>query len=599
MSLYRSPLLLLSLIAASIFFAEALVMVAIFMFELHPFAELLLDSTLLVLMLSPALYFFLFRPLLLHINERRQAERALEESETLYRMVHTTAFDAIIIADARGRIIQCNPSAEKIFGYGPGEMLGMDLVELMPESYRARHRAGFERFLSTGRSSIHGKVLEFEGLRKNGEVFSIEIVISSFAIDGEMRFTGTIRDITARKKAEEEKEKMQAQLHQAQKMKAIGTLAGGVAHDFNNLLTALRGNAEMALENMDNRELVKKNLKEIVLTVVHAAELTQQLLLLSRRHPARLVPLNMNIKIQELLKLLDRLIGEDIAVSTDLEEDIWTVRADEGSIAHVVMNLVLNARDAMPEGGSLVIRTRNVVLDERGAKLSPEAPPGRYVALVIEDTGVGISKEDLPRIFEPFFTTKESGKGTGLGLSIVYSTVRQHGGWINVRSTPGRGSTFEVYLPAYEEEATEEVESEVPVEELRGSGQRILLVEDERGVREFAAEALRRYGYAVLSASCAEEALDIFKKEGGGFSLLLSDVVLPDRNGLWLANEILSIRPEVPVLLTSGYADKKVKWSDIREKGFQFLQKPFSLVQLLKAVKEAVKERSDTPDKEG
>ncbi|GBE36526.1 blue-light-activated protein [bacterium BMS3Bbin07] len=401
-------------------------------------------------------------------------------------------------------------------------------------------------------------------------------------------FATNVQVIMDRRQAEEEKEKMQAQLLQAQKMEAIGTLAGGVAHDFNNLLTAIRGYVDLVMMKVDESEPFYRNLKQIRNASVRAADLTRQLLLFSRKQPMEFIHLNINRTIDDLLKMLNRLIGEDIAIRTYPEPDIWMVRADPGSIEQVIMNLAGNARDTMPDGGSLTIRTENVLLDEEHCKVILEARPGRFVCLSVEDTGAGMNKKTVQHIFEPFFTTKEAGRGTGLGLSVVYGIVKQHEGWINVSSKSSLGSTFRIYLPASSVKSEDEARKADPVQKLQGSGERILLVEDEEGVRGFASEALRGSGYVVIEAVNVQEALDIFEREKGDFHLILSDVVLPDNSGLHLVDQLLSYKPDLQVLLSSGYTDQKSQWPLIREREFRFLQKPYALGDLLQAVKEVI-----------
>jgi nitrogen-specific signal transduction histidine kinase/CheY-like chemotaxis protein len=401
-----------------------------------------------------------------------------------------------------------------------------------------------------------------------------------------------------RKQAEEEKEKIQAQLLQAQKMEAIGTLAGGIAHDFNNLLTTIQGYADLTMMKVDEADSLYRDLKQINLAAVRAADLTRQLLLFSRRQPMEFAPLNINRMVDDLLKMLERLIGEDIDINANLEPDIWTVRADKGNIEQVIMNLVINARDAMSEGGTINIKAENVILDEERCKVIPESRPGRFVCLSIEDTGVGMDKKTIRHIFEPFFSTKEVGKGTGLGLSVVYGIVKQHEGWINVYSEPGRGSIFKVYLPVSSVKLEDETEEKISLAGVQGRGERILLVEDEGSVRKFAARVLRKNGYIVFEAEDAKGALDIFAREEGNFHLIFCDVVLPDKDGLQLVEQLFSRKPELRVLMSSGYTDQKSQWSIIRERGFQFLPKPYTLVGLLQAVREGIRSRQKKSGKQ-
>ncbi len=428
----------------------------------------------------------------------------------------------------------------------------------------------------------HGRIVTLAGVANKPTDYTEDDArqIESFATN--------VQVIMDRRQAEEEKEKMQAQLLQAQKMEAIGTLAGGVAHDFNNLLTAIRGYIDLVMMKVDETEPFYRNLKQIRNASVRAADLTRQLLLFSRKQPMEFIHLNINRTVDDLLKMLNRLIGEDIEIRTFLEPDIWTVRADPGSIEQVIMNLAGNARDAMPNGGSLTIRTENVLLDEEYCRVALEARPGKFVCLSVEDTGVGMSKNITQHIFEPFFTTKEAGKGTGLGLSVVYGIVKHHEGWINVSSIFGRGSTFRIYLPASSEKSEDEERRADPFHYLHGSGERILLVEDEEGVRSFASEVLRESGYSVAEAANVHDALEIFEREKGDFHLILSDVVLPDKSGLHLVDQLLSYKPDLRVLLSSGYSDQKSQWRLIQEREFRFLQKPYALADLLQAVKDVM-----------
>jgi two-component system cell cycle sensor histidine kinase/response regulator CckA len=290
-------------------------------------------------------------------------------------------------------------------------------------------------------------------------------------------------------------------------------------------------------------------------------------------------------------KMLSRLIAEDIVLRTVLEPELQRIKADPGQIEQVVMNMVVNARDAMQEGGEITVTTENATLDKDRSALMPESRTGEFVCLSFADTGVGMSTAIVQHIFEPFFTTKGVESGTGLGLSVVYGIVKQHQGWITVSSEPRRGSTFKLYLPAFSIDPTATTEMKVSLHEIQGDGERILLVEDEPVVCEFAVRALSENGYIVFSASNGEEAADIFEKEQGDFDLVFSDVVLPDRDGLNLIDEFISRKPEVLVLLSSGYTDKKSQWDRIKAKSFPFLQKPYALVDLLKTVKKVIRQR--------
>ncbi len=399
---------------------------------------------------------------------------------------------------------------------------------------------------------------------------------------------GMLSAAIERKKAEEEKDQIQAQLLQAQKMEAVGTLASGVAHDFNNLLTAIQGFAELAMTSARESEPIHGDLEKIRSAAERGAVLVRQLLLFSRREQMQLVPLDLNRTTQGIIRMLTPLIGEDIAVSVVPGQDLWPIMADEGNIQQVLMNLALNARDAMPDGGTLTIRTENVLPGEARCPDAGECGAGRLVCLSVEDTGIGMDEATRARIFEPFFSTKGPAKGTGLGLAVVYGIIEQHGGWIDIESAPGRGSTFRICLPTTDIEPAPSRSSctgEGNAGAAGGAGERILVVEDEEAVRDLAMTVLKNNGYEVFGAGSVAEALGIFSREEGRFDLVFSDVVLPDKSGIKLAQELLSERPDLPVLLSSGHAEGKSWWSEIETEGLSYIQKPYSLPDLLRAVR--------------
>jgi len=373
-------------------------------------------------------------------------------------------------------------------------------------------------------------------------------------------------------------------------MEAIGNLAGGVAHDFNNLLTAIAGYAQLVLRRVDPDDPTHADVEQIKKAADQAASVTGQLLAFSRRQPLQRTTLTLNDVIKDLDVMLHRLIGEDVELVAALDPTLGNVKADPSQLEQVIMNLAINGRDAMPEGGTLTLRTEAVDIDEEQCASLGGAKPGRYAKLTVEDTGTGIDADAIDRIFEPFFSTKEVGKGTGLGLSVVYGIVTQHDGWIDVSSTPGHGAHFEIHLPLIDEIDSQEEEApkEAPVEELQGQGERILLVEDEEAVRRFAVRALTEGGYEVLEATNAEEALTLFESENGQVDLVFSDVVLPAKSGLQLVEELLSRRPDLHVLLSSGYTDQKSQWSVIGERGLAFLRKPYDIGELLSSIRGAI-----------
>jgi two-component system cell cycle sensor histidine kinase/response regulator CckA len=392
----------------------------------------------------------------------------------------------------------------------------------------------------------------------------------------------------ALREAEEvaERKRLEAQFLQAQKMEAVGRLAGGVAHDFNNLLTAILGYADLAMSTLSPDAPVYKDIQEIQNAAQRASGLTRQLLAFSRRQIIAPRVIDLNELVLTLDNMLRRLIGEDIELRMLLAQDLGAVKVDPGQVEQVILNLVVNARDAMPRGGKLTIETGSVTLDDDYMRVHPEATSGDYVMVAMSDTGVGMTEEVKSHLFEPFFTTKEMGKGTGLGLATVYGIVKQSGGFIYVYSEPGKGTTFKIYLPRVKEPVTALPRAEEFRELPRGT-ETVLLVEDEPSVRELAARALRQQGYTVLEAASGKEALQLSKEYGEKeIHLLFTDVVLPQMSGKRLAERLKELRPQVKVLFTSGYADNAVVQHQVLEPGVEFLAKPFSPAVLARKVRQ-------------
>jgi two-component system cell cycle sensor histidine kinase/response regulator CckA len=519
----------------------------------------------------------------LEVTERKRTEEALKKSEATLNSIFRAAPIGIGLVSNRV-FVWVNDTFCKMVGYSSDELIGKSarILYLSDEEFDRVGRDKYAQVREWGTGTIETRLKH-----KDGGV--IDVLLGSSAInpaDLSAGITLTALDITERKQAEEDKDKMQAQLLQSQKMEAIGRLASGVAHDFNNLLTTITGYSGLLLSNLDDGDPLREDAEEIIKAAKRAASLTHQLLAFSRQQVFQPRVLDINALVTDIGKMLRRLIGEDVELITNLGPGLGRVKADPGQIEQVVMNLTVNARDAMPQGGRLTVKTDNVNLDEGYCKIFPQARPGRFVCLSVEDTGIGIDKETLQYIFEPFFSTRE--EGTGLGLAVAYGLVKQHEGWINVYSEPGQGSTFRVYLPAFSVEPEDEVKETTSLQELQGRGERILLVEDEEVVREYTMKALDRNGYFVFEAANVQEALDIFEREGGKFQLALSDVVLPDGTGLQLIDQLLSRNPELSVLLSSGYTDRKSQWPLIRERGIRFLQKPYALPDLLRAIRGAM-----------
>jgi len=517
--------------------------------------------------------------------EREKAEAALIESETRYRRLFESAREGILLVDGESKCItDANPYMVNLLDKSIEEIKKQTLWDIGLSLDEETIQSSFTDFKPD--DYIHWDDIILE-IQEETEIH-VEVSYNEYLMDGKRVGQCNIRDISSRKEAEEERELIREQLFQSQKMEAIGALAGGVAHDFNNLMTAIQVNADVAMMKIDKDSDIFKDFTEIRQSALRAAGLIRQLLLFSRKHPMEFALINVNVVIENLIKMLHRLIGEDISIETDLDENLWTIRADIGNIEQVIMNLSLNARDAMPDGGRLMIQTKNIEIDADLCKTMPEGREGKFLCLSIGDTGVGMTEDVVQRIFEPFYTTKEEGKGTGLGLAVVYGIVSQHNGWIHVNSTPQKGSTFQVFLPFIDDNPDEWIKPKDQIELLKGHGETILVVEDEDKVREFTCRALQRCGYTVLACQSAEEALSLYQDEKQQVDLVFTDVVLCDQNGIEMVESMLAERSDLNVLLSSGYMDQKSQWSKIREKGFPFLQKPYALADLLKATHDAI-----------
>jgi signal transduction histidine kinase len=445
----------------------------------------------------------------------------------------------------------------------------------------------FNKVYKTGEPS---KGFDWEVIRKDGTKRYIEASISLVKnpTGQPIGYRGIVRDITERKRAEEENKVLQEQLRQSQKMEAVGRLGGGIAHDFNNLLTIIKGYSQLSLLDLNESDPLWGNIQEIQKATQRATDLTRQLLAFSRRQILDLKVLDLNALLKDLDKMLRRIIGEDIELLTLLAGDLGRVKIDPGQIEQVVLNLAVNARDAMPSGGKLTIETANLELDEKYAETHMGVTPGHYVRLSVSDTGAGMSQQVKEKIFEPFFTTKEKSKGTGLGLSMVYGIVKQSSGNIWVYSEPGHGTTIKIYLPRVEEDL-DTLHGRDKTDFLPKGRETVLLVEDEPSVRDLAHRLLNQQGYKVLEAANGEEALRVVQEHNGEeIHLLLTDVVMPQMGGKELAEKLKTLRPDIKVLYTSGYTDDAIVHQGILEHGTYFLQKPFSLKTLSHKVREVL-----------
>jgi two-component system cell cycle sensor histidine kinase/response regulator CckA len=541
------------------------------------------DGTLLDAEVTSHAHVFEGRParvvLAVDVTARVEAERALRQSEARYRDLFENATDLIAMVDLDSRLTMVNESFVRALGYTRDELLGRPLRELVPPEWHERLEDARGRKMG---EDVDETTYEHELVAKDGHRLQVEVASRVIEVDGDpIGVEAICRDITERRHLEE-------QLRQAQRLEAIGRLAGGIAHDFNNLLTVISGYADALLEEGDPAS--ESELKEIAAAAERATILTRQLLAFSRRQVLQPRVLDLNEVVEGITPMLMRLIGEDVDLVTALDPRLEHVLADPNQIEQVLLNLVINARDAMPQGGKLTIGTGNTELDESYVAEHPEARVGRHATLTVSDNGVGMDADTVARVFEPFFTTKAVGTGTGLGLSTVYGIVKQSGGNTWIYSEPGRGSTFKVYLPAADAPLTAVRRDRSEVATPTGS-ETILIVEDEDAVRTLAATMLKGRGYTVRATGSAEEALRM-AVDGEPIDLLLTDLVMPEMNGRDLAARVLEAVPTVRVLFMSGYADEAVARNGALEAGAAYLEKPFSGRDLAHRVRQTLDEPS-------
>ncbi|MHC4777259.1 MAG: hybrid sensor histidine kinase/response regulator [Planctomycetota bacterium] len=550
---------------------------------------------------------------------------ALKESQEQFKGIFENAMVGLYRTTPEGHILMANPALIRMLGYDSIDALRKRHLEergFEPSYPRSQFKEIMER---------DGRVIGLESAWQRTDGTTLYVRESARALrdeSGKIKFyEGTVEDITLRreavdalreaheelevrvlkrtaelsmtneileaevierKQAEEDMKTAQTQLLRAQRLEAVGNLAGGIAHDFNNLLVAILGYADLAKLKIPEDSPIGEYLQAIDDSASRAGELTKQLLLFSRGQPMDFSPLDLNRLAEEMLRMLGRVIGEDIDVRSDLAPELWVTMGDRVNLEQVIMNLIVNARDAMPEGGVLTVETQNKVLDDAEAGEIPEVVPGRYVSLTVRDTGEGLEPSLFDRIFEPFFTTKKPGKGTGLGLSVAYGIVKKHGGWINVASEPGVGAAFRVFLPATGSTLKRKKTTEIRLDKILGQGERILLVEDQMAVSDFAKTALTEHGYSVVVCRTAEQALERLRRPEDCFDMIFSDVILPGRSGLEMVKELKILKQRIPTLLCSGYTGDKVDPGEIQEQGCGFLRKPYSLTGLLRAVRECL-----------
>ncbi len=478
--------------------------------------------------------------------ERATQRRALREQQERTQAILDTVLDGIVTIDEKGLIQSFNPSAERLFGYSADELIGENIKILMPEPYQAKHDGYISEYLRTGRAKIIGMGREAQGRAKDGRLFPIELVVNEMRLSsGKHHFIGSVRDLTERMRLEE-------QLRISQKMEAVGQLTGGLAHDFNNILTVILGNLELAAERAGSDSALSSVIELAHKAGERGAALIRRLLTFSRRQILQSQALTLSEVVDDLLDMLSRSIGDNIKIKTMSNKDLWHVLADKNQVENVVLNLAINARDAMPAGGTLTIDTRNIRITDNDAFTHPRVTPGDYIRLSVTDTGIGMPPEVIARAFEPFFTTKDVGKGTGLGLSMVYGFAHQSHGHVTIDSEMGTGTTVHFYLPRCHRCSPQ------PVPEPEGEmvtpphAATILVVEDDDLVRSTVTEQLKRLGYRVLIASDGRQALDALKSDEP-IDLLFTDIVMAGMGGRELACECGKLRPDLRIIFTTGH----------------------------------------------
>ena len=512
------------------------------------------------------------------ITDRKRAAEALRESEARYRTMLEQAADAVIVHDQAGRIIDANRKACQSLGYSREELLAKSVLDIDPEAIRAGKHAFWGRILA-------GEQFTFESrhVRKDATAFPVEVTLGSVRLPSGPAILGIVRDIT-------EQKKLRGQLLQSQKMEAIALLAGGVAHDFRNQLTVVKGYAEMLIESGMVKEKGLEYVQQILLAAEWCADLSGRLLAFGRRQELHPAVVNLDLLIADLSQSLARMVGEDVRLSVSSRGNLGHVKIDAAQFQQALINLVVNARDAMPRGGQLTIETADSDVDEPFAKQHSDIPPGPYVLTTVSDTGIGMDQATRQRIFEPFFTTKPVGQGTGLGLPMVYGFIRQSGGHVSVYSEPGHGTTFKLYLPRVRDDLTAEIPTQTPAALPRGS-ETILLIEDDDAIRRLLSHTLRKYGYTVLEASGAREALPLGEHYDRPIDLLITDVIMPEMSGPEIAAKIVAARPGLPVLFISGHTGGALANRGVLSPDANLLLKPFSPRVLVATVQKLLREK--------
>jgi len=523
------------------------------------------------------------------ITQRKNAEKALRESEDKYRSIVEQSSDMLFLHDLEGNFLDVNHAAIVRTGYSREDLLSMTVFDMHPDVTDREKIIREWRALEPVSPPL---TIEVVHRCKDGTTYPAEVRLSKIRMRNRECILSLVRDLTERKQAEAERELLQAQLLQAQKMESIGRLAGGVAHDFNNMLQVILGHVELILEWNGLNQSSRESLEEIRNSARRSADITRQLLGFARKQMANPKALNLNDTVTTILRMLQRLIGERISLDWKPFNSLWQVCIDPIQVDQILANLVINARDAIADTGTVKIATRNITLDKRSAKNVPDAVPGDYVLLSVNDTGCGMDKEALDHLFEPFYTTKGLGQGTGLGMATVYGIVRQNKGFIAVRSKPGKGTKVSIYLPRMERN-TAEMNAAKTTGKPGCAGQTVMIAEDEAPVLKLGRSILERFNYTVLAAGSVEEALDLAKNHKGTIDLLITDVIMPRMNGHALSEKVKALHPQIKTLFISGYTADAITQQGILENNVQFLQKPFSVNALIMRVREILGQEND------
>ena len=516
----------------------------------------------------------------------------LEDSEARKSAILDASLSGIVSCDSQARVTEFNPAAERMFGFTRSEALGRDVAELLiPQGMIETHKQGFDRYLRTGASRILDTVVEVVGKCADGREIPVEILVQRIGLEGKPQFTAYLRDLRQQRLAEATLRRREEELQRSQRLEGVGRLAGGVAHDFNNLLTIIGGYGESIAAEVDSESPIHEEATEIIKAVDRAASIIQQLLAFSRRQDLKLEDVDLNQLLRDFETTLDVIVPKHVVLVMDLEEAPWQVTADAIQVERIVMNLALNACDAMEQPGTLSISLQHVGIDADDAWRPDHLEPGLYARLEVRDTGEGMSAVVLGRAFEPFFTTKAAGKGTGLGLATAYGIARQCGGHIDIQSSVGNGAKVSVYFPRGAGGVTR---SSLAGSEATGGGRvTILLVDDESSIRKIMSMQLQKQGYEVIEAADGEEAVNVATAPGVQVDLLVSDVVMPRKDGPTLAAELIKVFPQMKTVLMSGYSEKLNSELDQLLPDAEFLEKPLRMKDLTETVARLLATRPD------